>query len=118
MRVRRTAPHVLVLSSYEPTFWIIDATPETRIERVILNGHHPQPIAVPPGVEVIDRNGRGHLSACAYEWPRDRQGCDTGCLALGLHEFTSREITAFAGCYRASEFAIEDGPPQKSPSAR
>ncbi len=117
VRVRRTAPHVLVLSSYEPTFWVVDAVAGHRIERIVMNGHHPQPAAVPPGVEVVDRSGPGHIAACAYKWPGDRQGCNTAGLALGLHELTSREITAFAGCYRASAFTVEDGDPQAS-SAR
>jgi hypothetical protein len=119
VHVRRTTPHVLVLSSYEPTIWTIDASSGARIESIILNGYHPQRVAgVPPGVPVINRSGSGYLSACAVVWPGDSGGCDTPALITGLRQLTSREVTAFAGCYRATEFTLGNGSEQCLPVAR
>lgn len=110
--VKRTVPHVLVLSSYEPTRWTLDLAPGARLERIILNGYHTQSLAsVPAGVPVEDRSGVGnYLSACAYKWPDDNQGCNTQGLMTGLRQLTSREVTDFAGCYRVTRFTVEDGP--------
>ncbi len=112
VHVKRTTPHVLVLSSYEPTRWTLDVAPGARLERVILNGYHAQSLAsVPAGVAVENRSEVGHyLSACAYKWPDDNQGCNTQGLMTGLQRLTSHEVTDFAGCYRATQFTVEDGP--------
>jgi hypothetical protein len=116
VHVRRTVPHVLVLSSYEPTQWTLDVAPGARIERIILNGYHAQTLSgVPAGVPVVDRSGPGYLSACAYKWPGDDQGCNTQGLVSGVEGLTSRELTAFAGCYRGTEFTLADGPSQCQP---
>lgn len=112
VHVKRTTPHVLVLSSYEPTRWTLDVAPGARLERVILNGYHAQSLAsVPAGVTVENRSDAGHyLSACAYKWPDDNQGCNTQGLMTRLEQLTSHAVTDFAGCYRATEFTVEDGP--------
>jgi hypothetical protein len=116
VHVRRTVPHVLVLSSYEPTKWTIDAAPGARLERIILNGYHPQTVdGVPAGVPVVNRSGQGYLSACAYKWPGDDQGCDTARLVSGVESLTSRKLTAFAGCYRGTEFTLADSAGQCQP---
>lgn len=108
VRVRRTTPHVLVLSSHEPVAWTIRASPGARIERVVLDGVGRQRVrGVPRGVPVVERSGQDALSGSAYEWPGEDGG--TRRLVLGLRELTSREVTAFAGCYSASEFTVEDG---------
>jgi hypothetical protein len=116
VHIRRTVPHVLVLSAYEPTKWTLDVAPGARIERIILNGYHPQKVGgVPAGVPVVDRSGSGYLSACAYQWPDDDQGCDTPALVSGVEGLTSRKLTAFAGCYRGTEFTLADRPGQCEP---
>ncbi len=110
VQVRRTSPHVLVLSSYEPTRWTLDIAPGAKLEGVILNGYHAQTLAsVPAGLRVVDRSGVGnYLSACAYKWPDDNQGCNTAGLMEGLKLEAQREVTDFAGCYRANRFTVED----------
>lgn len=110
VHVRRKTPHILVLSSYEPTLWTLDIAPGAKLEGIILNGYSRQRVAgVPSGVQVTDRSGSSSLSACAYKWPADDQGCDTQKLVSGLRALTGQEVTAFAGCYRATEFTVEDG---------
>ncbi|MFP2928303.1 hypothetical protein ACLESO_24530 [Pyxidicoccus sp. 3LG] len=111
MHVKRTSPHWLVLSSYEPTRWTLQVEPGARLERIILNGYYTQTLAAPPpaNVPVEDRSGAGnYLSACAYQWPDGTGGCLTQRLMDGVKELTSHELTDFIGCYRATEFTVED----------
>ena len=118
---RRTTPHILVLSSYEPTLWTIDAAAGTQLESVILNGYYTQRVTgLPPNVKVIDRTGVGHsLADCAIRWPDDPEGCETPKLASGLRQLTSRDVTGFAGCYRATQFTVGERsstPPSTHPN--
>jgi hypothetical protein len=108
--VSRTSPHILVLSSYEATQWNVTVTSVAGLERIILNGYEGQTVTgVPAGIPVEDRSGPGFLAACAYVWPSDDQGCNTPGLVWGLRSLTSREVTGFSGCYRATQFALSDG---------
>jgi hypothetical protein len=120
VQVRRTRPHILVLSSYEPTLWRLEVGPGARLEGIILNGYYAQRVeGVPSGVSVTNRSGQAALSACAYVWPASSSGqaCDTQKLVAGLRQLTSREVTAFAGCYRATGFTVADEPGECASSA-
>jgi hypothetical protein len=108
--VSRTSPHILVLSSYVQIHWTVSVAGGAGLERVILNGYEEQTVAgVPQGIPVENRSGAGYVAACAYVWPADDQGCNTPGLVSGLRTLTSREVTGFAGCYRATEFTLSDG---------
>lgn len=105
--VSRQGRHVLVLSSYEPTDFVVTADPGATIERVILNGYQHHTVKAPAGTEIVDRSGENvYLSACAYKWPSDDQGCDTQALVDGVKKLTSAEITTFTGVYRATKFVV------------
>jgi TARSH-like protein len=109
VRDTRSTPHVLVLSSYEPTNWTIEADAASGLYEVILNGYHAQTASVPEGVKVSDRSGvENYFAACGYEWPSDDQGCDTPGLVAGAEDFSRLTLSAFSGCYRATDFDVRD----------
>src|SRR3990172_10587087 len=100
-------PLVLVLSSYEPTRWILDAQAGTRIAEIVLNGLHQQEVVNMGGIPVVNKSGPGnYFSACAYQWPSDNQGCNTPALVRGVESLIGTPITAFAGDYRATDFTV------------
>jgi hypothetical protein len=106
---RSGIPVILSLTSYEPTVWNVVAAPDTVIERVILDGYNAQSVVgLPPGTPVLDRSGPGRGVACAYEWPRDRGGCDTERLVESLRRETGLEPSSFAGCYEGSRYTIRE----------
>jgi hypothetical protein len=111
VNVTRSAPLVLVLSSYEPTHWTVFGDENAHIEQVILSGYHPQSATVDAGVEVIiDRSraatGVVALSLCGYG--DDSGGCDTRSLIAGAEQLSGQPVTELAGCYRASSFVVAD----------
>ena len=107
---RAAAPMTVVLSAYSPVTWRLDVAPGARLRRIILNGYEPQRVeGAPEDAEVIDLSGQGrYLSACAYRWPGDDQGCDTQRLVRGLEDLLDMPVTSFQGCYNASEADVSD----------
>ncbi|HEU4404832.1 MAG TPA: hypothetical protein VFS43_06030 [Polyangiaceae bacterium] len=110
----RTTPHVLVLSSYEPTHWTINADAAGGLTQIILNGYHDQTVTAPPGVLVSEHSGFNdegpeYFSACGYAWPNNDGGCDTPGLVSGVESFSGLSLSAFAGCYVATNFEVRDG---------
>ena len=111
VEITRTAsPIVLVLSSYEPTRWLLNIGPGVQLTQIIINGYEASNLANPPeGVEVLDLTGPGrYLSACAYVWPGDDQGCDTQSLVRGAERQTGLTLTSFQGCYSGAGFILRD----------
>lgn len=56
-------------------------------------------------VPVVDRSGgygEGYIVAAAHRWGTD----DTQILVAEIETMTGQSITAFYGCYEASEFTI------------
>jgi uncharacterized protein YjbI with pentapeptide repeats len=110
VRVERTVPHVLVLSSFTPTVWRVDLAPGARVEQVIVGSTRPGSAVegVPAELVFTDRSREGPREfASAYAWPGDRW---TRALVAELRDVTGRGITAFAGCYQASRFFVGDWP--------
>ena len=109
VEVTRSAPVILVLSSYEPTHWTVSGD-SAQIELVILNGYHTQTLTIADGVTVIDRSGleEGNtiLSACSYG--DDSDGCDTTSLISGAEALAGEPVTSLIGCYHASSFTVGD----------
>jgi hypothetical protein len=106
--ITRQARMILTLSSYEPVHWQVRAAPGARIERIILNGYHPQRVTAPAGIPVDNRSGyQRWLGSCTYAWPSSTGGCETRTVVSSLERLTSRPLTSFAGCYQATSFALE-----------
>lgn len=109
VEVTRSAPVILVLSSYEPTHWTVSGA-SAQIELVILNGYHAQTLTIADGITVIDRSGleEGNtiLSACSYG--DDGDGCDTAALISGAEALAGEPVSSLIGCYHASSFTVGD----------
>lgn len=104
--VDRTTPVVLVLGSFEPTHWTVVASPGSQIERVILiGGRFDQTTTVPDGVPV-----ESHTAAGIYGYGDDAGGGKTRELIHYAEALSGRSLTAFAGCYHATQFRILDKP--------
>lgn len=105
----RSTPHVLVLSSYEPTEWTVVADGSSGLTEIILNGYHEQTVKAPDGVAVSDHSGVEHyFAACGFAWPNDNGGCDTPALVSGAENVSGLPLSAFNGCYRATRFEVRD----------
>lgn len=104
--VERPGKHVLVLSSYEPTDFVVKALPGAIVERVILEGYHHHTVVAPTGATVDDRSGDDASApgsyVCRYEWSAS---CESGVKAM------AGPPSAYGGCYRATDFAIKSGGP-------
>lgn len=107
----RVTPHDLALSVYEATHWRIEVEPGSGLRRVLVSGFNPQTVDAPPGVEVVDLNaGRTRrlptiLSLASNGYPSDPEH-----LVRAIQAATGGLLTAFAGCYNASDFRVNDGP--------
>ena len=106
--IQRTQAMVLVLSSYEPVDWTVNAVSGAQIQEVILNGYHPQTVSgLVFGIPVTTRSGPGnYLSACGYAWPSSTGGCNTPLLVSNAESLTQLQLTSFIGCYQANSFSL------------
>ena len=105
---RTGAPLALVLSAYEPTTWTLNLGQGVTVSRVVLNGFNAQVVqGLAADTPIIDRTGGGnYLSACAYLWPSDNEGCDTPGLVAGAQALLGLDLTSFQACYGASRFSL------------
>jgi len=108
VNIQRTEPMILVLSSYEPVNWLVQAIGSAQIQEVILNGYNAHTVSgLVPGTPVTNRTGGpNYLSACAYVWPSSTGGCDTPGLVSGAEALTQLQLTSFISCYQANAFTI------------
>lgn len=104
-------PINLVLSSYEPTNWVLSGDGVSSIASVMVNGYHDSFVTGIDASKVIDRSGLGHyLSACAYRWPHDNQGCNTTALISGVEAHYGTPMTSFTGIYHGKGFVVSASP--------
>lgn len=102
---REDVPLTLVLSAYEPTVWRIHPAGGVLIEQIILNGTGQHQATGVDTVPVLDRSGghgEGSIISTAYAWGSEKAQT----LAAEVEAITGRPVTAFYGCYEASEFTI------------
>lgn len=109
---RRTEPHVLVVSSYEPTLWHIEKAAGSGLTAVHRIGYHPQRIEAPAGVAVDADQGL----ACAYSYPYNGGGCDTSEWLATAHDQAGAAVDQLAGCYVATRFEVRDDPSCVAPA--
>ena len=97
--------NVLVLSSYEPTDWVVELGPGASLSKVIVVGYHAQTIQAPAGVEteaLSYETGGGY--ACGYSLPGNGGGCEGEELVAFAEAHTGLTLAAFDGCYDATQF--------------
>jgi hypothetical protein len=102
---REGVPLILILSAYRATAWRIHPSEGVIIEQIILNGNGQHQAVGVDEVLVVDRSGgyeEGYIVAAAHRWASD----DTQTLVAEIETMTGQPITAFYGCYEASEFTI------------
>ena len=98
VRVRRSGqPIVLVLTSYEPVYWEIDAEAGARIAAILVGGYHQSEVRSARGAREIDI-GRVY----AYE-----QGSgEYGLLQAVVARRTGKPIDQFQGRYSGQRFTV------------
>ena len=107
VNVDRAAPVKLVLSSYEPTTWIVNPAAGTTITDIVVNGYNSSTVSGGGGATVTHRTGGGtYWSACAYGWPSTTGGCDTPGLVAAAETWAGVATRSFVGCYAGSAFDI------------
>ncbi len=105
VRVTRSGPSVLVLSSYEPTFWNVIVEPGASVERIILSGYYAQSVSAPEGT-IIDSYAYeegGSYIGFGYSWP----SYDTREVVETAQALTGLSLTSFRGCYSGASFQID-----------
>ncbi len=105
--VDRAADVKLVLSSYEPTTWIINASSRTNLTDVVVNGYNASTVTGAGSATVTYRTTPGsYWSACAYGWPSTTGGCDTPSLVAAAEAWAGVATRGFVGCYKSSAFTV------------
>lgn len=118
---------ILVLSSYEPTDWIIHGDGVDDLSQIILLGYHDQSISgYEHGTDISEYSyyGTNNYRGINYYWPspgevcRDRDSvspieyssnqriCRAQDVTAFIEGLVGTEITTFAGSYRATQFSI------------
>jgi hypothetical protein len=106
VRIERTAPMVLVLSSRDPAVWFLDPSPGTQILKVILNGYNEQTGLIPADIpyENFDAAVNGNYLGAGYG--NDCGGGDTAAMVPALERLTGLPLRSFFGCYRAGQVTL------------
>jgi hypothetical protein len=104
----RTAPHTLVLTSYEGVRWNIATAPGSGLERVITAGYYEQQVQVTGKKVSVEHRGRSQV-ACGYSYPYNGEGCDTDNALAAASTWAGAPVSQMAGCYQASLFRVSDG---------
>jgi hypothetical protein len=111
VHVQRATEMTLVLSSYEPVHWTINAVPGAQINTVLANGYHSQSVigAGAASVEVrsYDQTGTNFGEWCGYSLPYTGGGCDTNNLIAGVEAYVGQGFSSFTGCYHGTEFLLQ-----------
>jgi hypothetical protein len=104
--VSRLEPMILVLSAYDSIRWIVDATPGTTIERVIVLGYEEQIIEAPPGLEVEIHWSENGDPLGTYGFGDDCGGGHTAQLVESMETHTGLTLRSFHGCHDATTFTL------------
>lgn len=102
VHVRGNGPVIAVLSSYEPVLWNVTADEGVELQRVVLRGYQTQTAIVPEGVPVDPAEPDG-----PHGYGDDSGGGETDVLLASAETAADAEVTAFAGCYRATSITLE-----------
>jgi len=103
----RTAPHTLVLTSYEGVAWSIEAAPGSGLKRVITSGYYEQIVTVTGATVKVEHKG-GTRAVCGYSHPYNGGGCDTNVALKTIGAWAGAPVSHMAGCYQASTFRVSD----------
>ena len=92
------APIILVLTSYEPVEWHIEASPDVQIDQVIVSGYYEQRVKGLPDSVPVWEESRDNGGQAFYSYKRSDGSFRKA--VNRLHELTGRGVLTFQGTYR------------------
>lgn len=95
-------PVNLVLSSYEPTAWILDGEGLSFIQSVTVNSYYP---STATGID-SSKVQVTKLGSYGYAWPSSSGGSNTLALVNAVEALYGAPIATFSGAYRATDFSV------------
>jgi hypothetical protein len=101
-----SVPVNLVLSSYEPTHWILDGAGLSFVQSVLVNSYYVSTASGIDSTRVLNQN----LGAYAYAWPGASGGSNTPALVAAVETQYGSPISTFSGVYRATDFSVALAP--------
>lgn len=108
-----SVPVNLVLSSYEPTHWILDGAGLSFVQSVLVNSYYASTASGIDSSRVLNQN----LGAYAYAWPSASGGSNTPALVAAVERRYGSPISTFSGVYRATDFSVALAPVPEPSSA-
>jgi hypothetical protein len=109
IHISRPGAHILVLSAYHQTNWVVTVDEDVVLEKVIVSGYEPQSVQVPDGVEVelYDYQEQDNQPFdYAYRWSQAWNLGDPEGLVGTVENMTGRRLTTFNGCYRLTSYEL------------
>jgi len=100
VRVDRQASMVLVLASYDPVHWVVEAGDGADIRQVFISGYRDQTAEVPGGIPVEIRVLTSTGEWWNYGYGDDCGGGDTPDLIGNAEAASGLLLRSFHGCYR------------------
>lgn len=101
------SPINLVLSSYEPTNWVLDGEGVSSIGTIMINGFHQSTVTGFSANKIIDKTKPGnYFASSAFAWPNDDGGGNTPGLVAGVEAYFKAPISSFTGAYRSNDISI------------
>lgn len=99
--------HVVALSAYEATHWLVDVAPGSNLDRIVLFGYHEQTVTAPEGVVVDSFVAETVPAVCGYALDNDGRDCDPQLLLREAEAVAGLPVSTYHGCIRASEFRLQ-----------
>lgn len=101
------SPVILVLSSYEPTNWVLDGAGLSSVGKVLVNSYYDSRATGIDSSKVINKSGANSpLGSYAYEWSTTAGSTAQG-LVQSVKSYFQAEVTSFSGVFRATDFSID-----------
>lgn len=106
-------PVNLVLSSYEPTEWILDGVGLSFVQSVSVSSYYASTAIGIDSSKVHITN----LGSYGYAWPSSEGGSNTPALVRAVESLYGAPIATFSGVYRATDFSVALAPVPEPSSA-
>jgi hypothetical protein len=108
IRDERSTPHVLVLTTIEPTQWNVTVSASAKLERILLNGSTSTIVLQSPSTIPIDTffDDRS-LGQWGGDWP----SLEESQFRAAVESQTTRAISESFGCHFGSSYVLRDLPP-------
>ena len=108
---RSAAPLVIILSAYESTEWQIHRDEGVLLEKIILNGYHPQTLIDAHSTKILDHSGfEKHIVEYVYTWDTSYLGYIHELAPAWVYQIEAvagSALSTFSGCYQASAFTLK-----------